>query len=188
MQTYTAPLEVVPDPNTSATGEEIASSVDMQLRIQSDVGKVSGMINRLEWMRKQLDDIRRMVRSDHSLSGALKDIDEIDEAMQKVEYKLIGESLTYSDDKYYMHSFKIYFDLLWLNAEIGPGGGDVAGGENFGPTDTAVELLKEAERELTMATAGYETLRIPPYLNLTSCFYAMESHRCYLEPRRQNSR
>ena len=78
--------------------------------------------------------------------------------MQNVEYKLISEPLTLSDDKYYIDAYKIYFNLLWLNGEVGTGAGDVAGGANFGLTDTAVTLLANIEKDLATATQDYNNL------------------------------
>jgi len=47
---------------------------------------------------------------------------------------------------------------VWLYAEIGPGGGDVAGGAGFAPTDTEVSLMHEMENEFTAVKAEYAEL------------------------------
>ena len=43
--------------------------------------------------------------------------------LQDVEYEMFQKALAASDDKYYVSAFKIYYNLLWLNAEIGTGRG-----------------------------------------------------------------
>ena len=48
--------------------------------------------------------------------------------------------------------------MLWLNGEIGPGAGDVAGGNDFGPTDTEVTLLQDLEHELGAVEPEYRAL------------------------------
>jgi len=45
-----------------------------------------------------------------------------------------------------------------LNAEVGTGGGDVAGGVGSGPTDTSVALLQMLEKDLAEAENGVRTL------------------------------
>ena len=46
-----------------------------------------------------------------------------------------------SDDKYFQQAYRVYMNLIWLNGEVGPGAGDVAGGADFPPTDTSVSGL-----------------------------------------------
>ncbi len=56
--------------------------------------------------------------------------------------------------------------MIWLNGEVGTGAGDVAGGADYGPTDTTKGLLKEVEGDLTVAEAEYKTLMekdVPPF-------------------------
>jgi hypothetical protein len=157
-QTYSQPLEIARDPHASATNAEIESSVKLQLRIRDEVSEVSDMVNRLEWMRKQLADIIAMLRSEKGDSELLQSAEKTARQMEEVEYKLVSKALTDSDDKYYSDAYKIYYNLLWLNAEIGPGAGDVAGGTNFPPTDTEYALLKDIEKDLAAARADYDAV------------------------------
>src|SRR6266705_2384453 len=41
-----------------------------------------------------------------------------------------------------------YLNLIWLNAEVGTGGGDVAGGADFPPTDTQLDTLRLIEIDM----------------------------------------
>jgi hypothetical protein len=52
----------------------------------------------------------------------------------------------------------VYFNLLWLNGEVGAGAGDVAGGVDFGPTDAERQELHEIEGQLAEATTEYDAL------------------------------
>ena len=45
----------------------------------------------------------------------------------------------------------------FLNAEVGIGGGDVAGGADFAPTDAQLELLKTFEDQMSAIDAEYNT-------------------------------
>ena len=49
-------------------------------------------------------------------------------------------------------------NLIWLNGEVGPGAGDVAGGADFRPTDTSLALLDEIEAKLLASKAEYDAL------------------------------
>jgi len=66
--------------------------------------------------------------------------------------------LAASDDKYYESAYKDYYNLLWLNAEIGTGAGDVAGGVDFGPTDSEATLLTMIEAQTAKDTNDYHVV------------------------------
>ena len=157
-ESYTQPLEIVRDPSSHASNQEIQAGVKLQLRIRDDINTTSGMINNLEFMRKQLEDVQKMLRADRSRAELLKSVQDMDQKMQSVEYKLVSKALTTSDDKYFIAAYKIYFNLIWLNGEVGTGAGDVAGGADYGPTDTALNLTDMIEKDLAAARAEYRAL------------------------------
>jgi hypothetical protein len=91
-------------------------------------------------------------------SEMLKTVQAIDQKVQAIEYKFVSPALVNSDDKYYVESYRVYLNLIWLNAEVGTGGGDVAGGADFTPTDTQLDSLKTMETEIIGATVDYQKL------------------------------
>ena len=86
----------------------------------------------------------------------LKAAEDLDKKLSVVEYKLASPALLDSDDKYFVEPYQVYLNLIWLNAEVGTGGSDVAGGADFAPTDTQLELLKEFETEMAGVDADYQ--------------------------------
>ena len=56
-----------------------------------------------------------------------------------------------------MEPYQLYLNLIWLNAEVGTGGGDVAGGADFAPTDTQLELLKTFEAQIAAVDTEFHT-------------------------------
>ena len=77
----------------------------------------------------------------------LKAAEDLDQKLQTVESRLVSRALRNSDDKYFVEADGVYLDLIWLNAEVGTGGGDVAGGADFAPTEAQLESLKALEGE-----------------------------------------
>ena len=152
-QTLTQPLTLLPDPNAPGSPEQLGQTLALQLRIRDDVGSIARMVNLIERQRHQIE---RMRAARSPLSG--KQLDAIDSKLKAVEYELFQPALAASDDKYYVSAWRIYYNLLWLNGEIGTGAGDVAGGGDFGPTDTAPGLLAGLEQKLAVATGHYRTL------------------------------
>jgi len=72
----------------------------------------------------------------------------LDKKLQTVESRLVSRALRNSDDKYFVEADGVYLDLVWLNAEVGTGGGDVAGGADFAPTAAQLDSLKTLEEEM----------------------------------------
>jgi photosystem II stability/assembly factor-like uncharacterized protein len=157
-ETYAQALEILPDPASTANQQQIEAAVKLQLRIRDDINVTSEMVNRIEWMRKQLDDVQKMLKSPQGKADLLPRAQEMDQKLQNVEYKLITRSLALSDDKYFVEAYNVYFNLIWLNGEVGTGGGDVAGGADYGPTETSRVLLDNIEKDLNTAKSEYADL------------------------------
>ena len=85
----------------------------------------------------------------------LKSAEDSDKKLLAIEHKLVSSALTNSDDKYFVEQDQVYVNLLWLNAEVGTGGGDVAGGADFAPTDTQAGLLESYETSLNAVEAEF---------------------------------
>ncbi len=90
----------------------------------------------------------------------------LDARLQAVESKLVSKSLQNSDDKYFAEPYGAYLNLIWLNAEVGTGGGDVAGSADFAPTANQLELLQRYEADAAAASADYAKIltdELPAY-------------------------
>ena len=157
-QTFTQPLTILKDPHAPGTDADIDASVKTLLRIRDDITHTSDMVNRIEWMRKQLEDVSAMLASQKSKADLRKSVQQMDQKMQSVEFKLITREDANSDDKYYTDAYKVYLNLIWLNGEVGTGAGDVAGGADFAPTPASLEVLQNIEKSLSQAAADYQNL------------------------------
>ena len=78
--------------------------------------------------------------------------------LQAVESKFVSKALQNSDDKYFVEPYGVYMNLIWLNAEVGTGGGDVAGSADFAPTANQLELLANYQADAAAASADYATI------------------------------
>jgi photosystem II stability/assembly factor-like uncharacterized protein len=152
---YTQSLEILKDPKISSPVADLVASTAMQVRIRDDMAAAVEMINRIEVMRKQLEDERAANAANPDL---VREIDAMDKKMLDVELRLLSRSDLESDDKWYVEAYKVYLNLVWLAGAVGTGAGDVAGGADYRPTDTQVQVLELIERDLDAAKAAYKTL------------------------------
>ena len=191
-QSFTQPLTVLSDPHAPGSPADIELSVKTLLQIRDDINRVSDLVNRIEWLRKQIEVIEASLRpakksdkpkppkaeddddDDAEPSKApplklsetqekqrqelLKAVEDLDKQVEAVETRLVSQALRNSDDKYFVEPYGTYLDLIWLNAEVGTGGGDVAGSADFAPRAVQLELLKTYEEEVRSAGADYESI------------------------------
>jgi len=123
--------------------------------VRDNLNTTADMVNKLEVMRKQIIDQQKANAEKADVVAALS---ELDKKMLAVELQLVSRSDMNSDDKYYVEQYKVYMNLIWLNGVVGNGAGDVAGGSDFAPTESAVNWLGDIEKDLAAAKAAYKSL------------------------------
>ena len=92
--------------------------------------------------------------------------EDLDKKLKAVESRLVSQALRNSDDKYFVEPYGTYLDLIWLNAEVGTGGGDVAGSADFAPSETQLGLLKTLEDDMASVDSDYQNILqndLPPF-------------------------
>jgi len=154
----TEPLEILKDPAIPGSDADLAASLTLQLRIREDISATADMINEIEIVRRELEEVQRGLRARKSQDDALKTVAAMIEKLIAVEDRLLEPAARLSDDKYFVQAYRIYMSLLWLNGEVGPGAGDVAGGQNFRPPDSSVATLETIEKDLDAARTAYRGL------------------------------
>ncbi len=162
-QIQTQPLKILRTPDSHAGDAELQSSVRLQIKVRDDINNVSDMTNQMEWMRRQLEDQQKTVGGKEAL---LKLMNDIDQKLQEVEYKLITRADALSDDKYFQTQYTLYQNFIWLNGEIGTGAGDVQGSGDWGATETSIGLVLDLERQLQAVQAQYKSVMekdVPAY-------------------------
>jgi photosystem II stability/assembly factor-like uncharacterized protein len=138
---------------TTTPMADLVASTRTQIRIRDAMNSTAAMINRLEVLRKQLEDQRAKSAGDNATLAA---VDAMDKKLLDVELKLLSRTDLHSDDKWYVESYKIYMNLIWLAGEVGTGAGDVAGGADSRPTDASLAVLAMLEKELAAAKAAFD--------------------------------
>ena len=143
---------VMKDPKIETTTAELAASTNAQVRTVSAINTSVDVINRLEILRKQIEDLRG---SDTTSAEHRASLATMDQKAMDVELLLLSREELHSDDKWFTERHKAYMALLWLSAELGTGAGDVAGGAEFRPTDAQFATLGELETEVTTARSAF---------------------------------
>jgi hypothetical protein len=151
----TRPFEIVKDPAIPSSDADMQANTAMQIRIQKAINETADLVNRLEVVRRQVEDHLKANAGKPAVEKALKDFDK--KALD-VELRLVSRSDLHSDDKWYVEAYKVYLNLLWFFGDVGPGASDVAGGAEYKPTDQALQIFDMLEKELAAARTAFATL------------------------------
>jgi hypothetical protein len=152
-KSYSHSFDVIADPALTTAQADLEASLQTQLKIRGDMNETVHMINRLEVMRHALEEQTKTAAGDAARQQALA---AMNDKLLGIETMLISRENLNSDDKYFVTADKVYLNLIWLYAEVGGGGGDVAGGSNYRPTNTSLEVLQMIEKDLGAGTDAYD--------------------------------
>lgn len=147
-QDATEKLTVLKDPASAGTEAGIAAATELSLAIYRDSIESVEMINRIEWARKQIEDLKKMLAPDARAAGTVADLAALDGKLLSVEDKLLQRTLADGDQKSFRGPLQLYLTLLWLQAEVGSGGGDIAGNADYPPTAAQLEVYAKLKARL----------------------------------------
>lgn len=151
-------LTVLKDPNTQGSEADVQAGTKLSLAIYQDANATVHMINQIEWTRRQLEEMQKMLaaaKADESLVTSTK---ELDGKVLAVEDKLLQRTVAEGDMKSFRGPLQLYLKFVWLGAEVGSGGADVSGNADFPPTQSEVEVYNLLHRQLDAAKAEFDTL------------------------------
>src|SRR5262249_3379050 len=130
-------------------------SSQTQVRIRDDITATSGMVNRMEVWRKQIEDL---IKANAGKGDTIKTLQDLNNMVLDVEHQLVSRSEMLSDDKYFPEAYKVYMNLIWLSGGVGMGASDEAGSIDYKPTDTQMLVLDVIEKQLGAAKGGFDKL------------------------------
>src|SRR5438445_5867520 len=156
--TLTQSLTVLKDPNTAASDADVLAQTRLALAIRASQDSVARMINRLEWVRKQLADLSGQLRSDTALTGdsSAKRIARLagpaDRHASAVEGVLFDVHLTGAREDAFRSPMQLYGRLAALQSDMAENGAD------FAPTAQQLAVHDVLARRLADATARFSDL------------------------------
>ncbi|MGH9316234.1 MAG: WD40/YVTN/BNR-like repeat-containing protein [Thermoanaerobaculia bacterium] len=154
----TQKLVVRKDPNSAGTEADIEASTKLSVAIYRDVNVIAGMINQIEWTRKQLEDFQKMLKAEKAESSSATAAKELEQKIREVEDRFLQPTIAESDLKSFRGSLGLYFKLLWLGAEVGAGAADVSGNADLAPTQPEREVYDLLSKQLAEARQSFDEL------------------------------
>src|SRR5574341_1429445 len=132
--------EALPSPDA-----DLVVSTALQVRIRDAMNETVDLINRIEIMRKQLEEQLKANAGQRDLERAIRSLAQ---KLMDVELRLLSRTEMHSDDKWYVEAYQVYLNLVWLAGDVGTGASDLAGGAEYRPTDQSVATFEMLRQEL----------------------------------------
>jgi hypothetical protein len=151
----TQPFDVWRDVTLPSTDAELAASTAFQRKVIAAMNEAADVINRIEIMRMKVEDLQKANASTPALARALE---ALYKRMYETELHFLSRTEMHSDDKWYVEKYKVYFNLIWLLAEVGGGGGDVMGGAGYPPTMAATGVMETLTGDLRTGKNAFGAL------------------------------
>jgi hypothetical protein len=155
--TATQSLTVLKDPNTTATDADVQAQGKLARAIRGEEDSIARMINRLEWVRKQVRDLASQLRDSALVtdSGAKRIAglaDSLDRQIVRVEGALFDVNLTGAREDAFRNPMRLYGRLAALQSDMAENGAD------FAPTTQQLAVHDVLVARLGEATARFSDL------------------------------
>ncbi|KPK81996.1 MAG: hypothetical protein AMS25_04140 [Gemmatimonas sp. SM23_52] len=147
---YTRQLEVLKDPNSEGTLADIQAQTAMLRELRDDINAAAELVNRIEWIRRQLYDLRAVLEDRGDVDDIFDAADQLDTKLIGVDEQLIQMKLTGTGQDGIRWPAMLIGRLLYLAGTVGVG--------DFPPTDPAREVQQLLEEQLQGHQAAFDAL------------------------------
>jgi len=152
--TATQSVTVNKDPNTTGTDADVQAQAKLARTIRAEQDSVARMINRLEWVRKQIRDLAGQLRDSAlvSDSGAKRVAalgDTLERRIIRVEGALFDVNLTGAREDAFRNPMQLYGRLAALQSDVAENGAD------FAPTQQQLAVHELLAQRLAAASQRF---------------------------------
>jgi photosystem II stability/assembly factor-like uncharacterized protein len=147
---FTQQLDVRKDPNSEGSLEDIRAQNEMLEDIRRDFNATADMINRIEWIRRQLDDLSDVLNDQGGRDDIVAAAANLDSTFVSLEENLIQLRLTGTGQDGVRWPAKLQGRLSYLASAVATA--------DFRPTDQEVEVHQLLKERLAQYRAGLARL------------------------------
>ncbi len=125
-------LEVIKDPHSEGSEADIATQVALLESIRADLEQTTSMINRIEWVRRQLQDLRAVLADSGDAETLVTAADELEGTLVALEEGLYQLRVTGTGQDRVRWPIRVFGRLQYLMGSVGTA--------DFPPIDQAREV------------------------------------------------
>ncbi len=146
-QEYTRQLQVWKDPNTEGSLADIQAQTDLLVEIRQDLNQTAELINRIEWVRRQLLDLEAVLKDRDNVEEVLETARNLGKELVEIEEHLYQMRLTGTGQDVIRWPMKMAGRLAYLANGVA-----VA---DFPPTDQQREVHSLLKSRLNAQQEGF---------------------------------
>ena len=146
----TAPIEVRKDPKSEGTLEDIAEQTAMLRELRADLEVVVGMVNEIEWLRRQVLDLKMVAEEAGRVEAIASAVDDLDGSLLAVEEPLIQLLLTGTGQDQIRWPVQLAGRIIYLAGAVAS--------NDFPPTDQMREVHAVLREQLAAIQADYRDI------------------------------
>ena len=141
-------LKVRKDPRSAGTLSDIRHTVAMQVEVREDILAVTELVNRMEWMRRQLIDLQAALSANGGSAEVAVAANELENKVQAVEDRVVQPYSKEGDSKSFRFANLLYAKLSVL-------GGDLARNADFAPNVQQGQVHAKLKKQLNAYSAQF---------------------------------
>lgn len=138
-------LNVIKDPHSLGTMDDIKAQTDLILKMRTDLNKLAEMVNTIEAIRKQLQDLGALVKDNKNVSSAISNQSK---KLMEIEGKLVQLKITGNGQDAVRWPPQIGEKLDYLASAVATA--------DFKPTDSQNEVYNLLHDQLTTKASEYD--------------------------------
>ncbi|HVC18759.1 MAG TPA: hypothetical protein VNE16_01675 [Vicinamibacterales bacterium] len=151
-QTFQQPLQVVKDPRSTGTLQDIQAQVAFSLQIRDAMNRLAGLIGRTEWIRRQLAELSIMLEKSPQPHAVVDAVRSLEDKALAVESAMFDVHLTGAREDQFRNPIRLWGQLGALNREITEDSAD------FAPTTQQRAVLQQFSGRLEQIQTSFTQL------------------------------
>jgi len=147
-----AVVEVLKDPHSAGSEADVAAQVELGLQLRDWIDETARMIDDLEWIRRQLLDLKAVLAGDEGAASVVSAAEELEPQVLEVEGRLFDVHLTGAREDAFRSAMRLYGRLSALASDVSGSSAD------FPPTDQQREVAALLGERLEGARQAFREL------------------------------
>ena len=148
---FTQDITVRKDPSSTGTEQQVIDQVGTLLEIRNHINNVVGMINEIEWTRKQLYDLDEMLEDHDDAKEILEAGKALDEKLMELENRFFDLRLSGARQDTLWWPRRLYAKLASLAGYIGS--------SDFPPTAQQMDVLEQYRQQIDASQSQFQAIK-----------------------------